>query len=167
MLNPEHSVPATLRSFPKRRAFSLVEVVIAIGVVAFSMVAMLGTLPVGLKSSQHSRTQVAMANISRQLQGELQQISFQDQGNTADVQSIASLGQSQVYYTQEGTRTTDPGAAYFLASFATAGVSLPGLAVDPSNARSVSVKLTYPVSVPAGNRQESSFTLLLAKQKTS
>lgn len=145
------------------KAFSLVEVVLAIGVVSFAMMAMLGTLPVGLKSSQQSRGQVATANISRQLQGELQQISFQS--NSPDTLTIQNLADNSLYYTLEGTKT-DAASAYYVASFAVNGVSVPGLAIDPSHARSVTVTLSYPASAPVADRQESVFSLLLAKQKT-
>jgi len=127
------------------------------------MMAMLGTLPVGLKSSQQSRGQVATANIARQLQGELQQISFQT--NSQDTLTIQNLAASSLYYTLEGTKT-DASAAYYVANFAVNGVSLPGLAIDPSHARSVTVTLSYPASAAAADRQESVFSLLLAKQKT-
>jgi uncharacterized protein (TIGR02598 family) len=146
------------------RAFSLVEVVLAIGVVSFAMMAMLGTLPVGLKSSQQSRGQVATANIARQLQGELQQISFLS--DSQDTLTIQNLANNSLYYTLEGTKTADPSGAYYVANFAVNEVSLPGLTIDPSRARSVTVTLSYPASVAAADRQQSVFSLLLAKQKT-
>jgi uncharacterized protein (TIGR02598 family) len=147
-----------------RQAFSLVEVVLAIGVVSFAMMAMLGTLPVGLKSSQQSRSQVATANIARQLQGELQQLSFS--AASADTLTVQNLANTPFYFTLEGTRTTDAAEAYYEASFAVNGVTVPGLTVDPANARSVTVTLTHPLAAPLENRQETIFSLLLAKQKT-
>lgn len=152
------------RSIRRLKAFSLVEVVLAIGVVSFAMMAMLGTLPVGLKSSQQSRSQVATANIARQLQGELQQLSFS--AASADTLTVQNLAGTPFYFTLEGTRTTDVAEAYYEASFAVNGLTLPGLAVDPANARSVTVTLSHPMAAPAENRQETVFALLLAKQKT-
>lgn len=152
--------PSLLRS---RQAFSLVEVVLAIGVVSFAMMAMLGTLPVGLKSSQESRGQVATANIARQLQGELQQISFNP--DSTDILTVQTLANNPYFFTLEGTRT-DAAGAYYEASFAVNGVSLPGLTIDPTNARSVTVTLSHPVDVAPADRQKSTFSLLLAKQKT-
>lgn len=165
MLNPERVVaPRTVIFTNRKRAFSLVEVVLAIGVVSFAMMAMLGTLPVGLKSSQQSRSQVATANIARQLQGELQQLSFSSA--STDTLTVQTLANTPFYFTLEGTRTTDAAAAYYEASFAVAGVSLPGLTIDPANARSVTVTLTHPLAAPLNSRQETVFALLLAKQKT-
>jgi uncharacterized protein (TIGR02598 family) len=145
------------------KAFSLVEVVLAIGVVSFAMMAMLGTLPVGLKSSQQSRGQVATANIARQLQGELQQISFA--GASQDTLTVETLADQSLYYSLEGTKT-DAGSAYYVANFAVTNVALPGLSIDPSRARNVTVTLSYPANASEGDRQQSVFSLLLAKQKT-
>lgn len=168
MFNPRRVVitKSILRRVSRRhsQAFSLVEVVLAIGVVSFAMMAMLGTLPVGLKSSQQSRSQVATANIARQLQGELQQISFNT--TSTDTLTVQNLAGTPYYFTLEGTQTTDLADAYYEASFAVGGVNLPGLAVDPTNARSVTVTLTHPVGAPVANRQQTIFALLLAKQKT-
>lgn len=146
-----------------RRGFSLVEVVLAIGVVSFAMMAMLGTLPIGLKSSQQSRGQVATANIARQLQGELQQISFRT--DSEDTLTIGNLPATPLYYSLDGTRTSQQDA-YYVASFAVNGVSVPGLAIQPEHARSVTVTLSYPAGVAPQEQQQSIFSLLLAKQKT-
>jgi uncharacterized protein (TIGR02598 family) len=169
MSNPRRAVCTMRRhrrilSSKGTKAFSLVEVVLAIGVVSFAMMAMLGTLPIGLKSSQESRGQVATANIARQLQGELQQISFNDQSQ--DALTVASLSGQSMYYTLEGTKTDKVDSAYYVANFAVNGVSLPGLSIDPALARTVTVKLSYPASASEEERQQTVFSLLLAKQKT-
>lgn len=165
---PRHAAPAPPRLHRplharRPRAFSLVEVVLAIGVVSFAMMAVLGTLPVGLKSSQESRGQVATANIARQIQGELQQISFR--ADSADTLTMQNLADTPFYFTLEGTRT-EASQAYYVASFAVTGVSLPGLSIDPANARRVTVTVSHPADAPPQDRQESVFSLLLAKQKT-
>lgn len=159
-------MPIHRKSSPRRlKAFSLVEVVLAIGVVSFAMMAVLGTLPVGLKSSQQSRSQVATANIARQLQGELQQISFNTK--SADTLTVENLADNSYYFTLEGTKTeTDATDAYYEAKFEVNTVSAPGLNVDAANARSVKVTLSYPKDAAEQDRQQSVFALLLAKQKT-
>lgn len=45
------------------RAFTLIEVTIAIGIVAFSILAILGLLPVGLQSIQQAHEQMATSNV--------------------------------------------------------------------------------------------------------
>src|SRR5207253_8479208 len=49
------------RSLPVTAAFSLVEIVIALGVAAFCLIAVMGMLPVGLKT-QHASIQQTTAN---------------------------------------------------------------------------------------------------------
>ncbi len=61
---------------PRACGFSLVEIVLAIGITSFALIATLGLLPVGLNSLRESSTQTAVANISQYIRGELQQISF-------------------------------------------------------------------------------------------
>ena len=166
MSTPRHATTASsplLRPTRRSHAFSLVEVVLAIGVVSFAMMAVLGTLPVGLKSSRESRGQVATANIARQIQGELQQISFRT--DSADTLTVQNLADTPFYFTLEGTRT-GADQAYYIASFAVADVSLPGLSIDPANARRVTVTVSHPADAAPEDRQESIFSLLLAKQKT-
>lgn len=143
--------------------FSLVEVVLAIGVVSFAMMAILASLPVGLRSSQQSRGQVAIANISRQLLGELQQISFNV--GSPDSLVIDGLAETPFYYTLEAARTDFEGA-YYEARFEVINLALPGIAVDSSLARSVKVTLSFPASSAPEDRQITVFSLLLAKQKT-
>lgn len=152
------------RRLTAQRAFSLVEVVLAIGVVSFAMMAMVGVLPVGLRSAQESHSQVAMANIARQLQGELQQISFRSDSTNA--LTIYSLTNSPLYYTLEGTKTTSSTDGYYLARFDVNNAQVSGSSFSGSNARRVTVTLTYPRSAPEANRQQSVFSLLLAKQKS-
>jgi type II secretory pathway pseudopilin PulG len=51
----------------RRSAFSLVEVVLALGLVSFCLLSVVGLLPVGLKSIKNARTESAAANALNQL----------------------------------------------------------------------------------------------------
>lgn len=145
------------------KAFSLIEVVLALGIVSFAMMAVVGTLPVGLRSSQQSRTQIAAANIARQIQGDLQQISFQN--SSSDALTVDKLPSNPFYFSQDGTRSKEASDAYYVATFKLNDVTAPGLSVNSSNARSVKVSISYPASVAEANRQQIVYSLLLAKQK--
>jgi Tfp pilus assembly protein PilV len=59
------------RSLRKATAFSLVEVVLALGVAAFCLIAVLGMLPVGLKTQQGSVNQTKANAIISYIVGEL------------------------------------------------------------------------------------------------
>ena len=51
------------RSKSKAAAFSLLEVVLALGVAAFSLIAVLGLLPVGVQTNRNASSQTAVSNI--------------------------------------------------------------------------------------------------------
>ena len=57
--------------FNTQRGFSLIEVVIAIGICSFCMIAMLGLLPVALKSVQTTTQQTAAATILKSISMDL------------------------------------------------------------------------------------------------
>lgn len=57
-------MPSHLSVSPVVKAFSLVEVVLAIGVVAFAVVGIVGLLPVGLTANRDSTQQTEAANIA-------------------------------------------------------------------------------------------------------
>jgi uncharacterized protein (TIGR02598 family) len=152
---------------PSRRftpAFSLIEVVMAIAVVAFALVAIASTLPVGLKSMRDSQNDQAIGTIANQTRGALQQISF---GTGAG--SLSALTTSNYYYTVEGVQTVATSTTmlpYYRAQFTVkdAGVNgLPfgGTVSNPTNAATVTVILTYPY--PALT-QTNTFSLFAAKQ---
>lgn len=54
-----------------RHAFSLVEVCIALGVVSFSLIAVLGLIPVGLQTSKTATDQTAAASIMAAIHSDL------------------------------------------------------------------------------------------------
>lgn len=52
-------------------AFSLVEVTLALGIVSFAMISVLGLLPVGLKTVRNANEQAAAANVLNAIAGSL------------------------------------------------------------------------------------------------
>lgn len=74
--------------------FSLVEVVVAMGIVTFSLVAMLGLMPVGLSTLRQSMDRNAEAQILGQISSELFATSFDRLGEYA--------GKSPYYFDGEG-----------------------------------------------------------------
>ncbi len=59
-----------------RRAFSLVEVTIAIGIVAFAFVALVGVLPVGLQTFRRAVDASVSAQITQRIINDIQQTDF-------------------------------------------------------------------------------------------
>ena len=145
-----------------RRAFSLVEVVIALGVTSFAVLALIGTLPTGIKSVQDSSNESARANILQQIRAELQEVNFGSGGG-----NILSLTSQTNYYDNNGDLTNGVTQPYYIAYFATATTSVPGStsSFQTNAAQTIQVMLTYPYTAPAANRVMSTNYLLAARQK--
>lgn len=160
--------PAYVQRRRSIRAFSLIEVVMAIGVVAFALVAIASTLPVGLQSMRDSQNDQATATIENQLRGELQEISFVS--TNAVSSCLTDLPGQKYYYTVEGVKTTSTSTTmlpYYQAAFAVTDAAVNGKAYDattltkPNNAAVVTITLTYPY--PALS-QSTTFSMFATKQ---
>lgn len=78
LINPSlsESRPASMRHFGARRGFSLVEVVLAIGVVAFAFVAIFSLLPVGMGVFREAMDTSVSAQIVQRIVSDSQQTNF-------------------------------------------------------------------------------------------
>ena len=148
------------------KAFTLVEVVLAIGIVAFAVLAVIGTLPIGIKSVQNAESMQATSNIANQLRGEMQLLSFS--GNPAGTNTIQQLASSVSYYTTDGilsnSATTGPyfyRATFAVQSLSSSTVPVANTSFNTNNAQSVVVTLAYP---PGVWNQTNTFSLLVARQ---
>lgn len=93
--------------------FSLVEVVLALGVMSFALTSMLAILPTGLNIFRESVEASARADILRKLTSELQQTSFKD------VQSTSAMR----YFTDEGLEVTDDANGFFGMTYSVSGTT--------------------------------------------
>ena len=106
--NPAHdqdSAPAShmYRATRRRTGFSLVEVVLAIGVVAFGIVALLGMLTLSTGLSRNSDQDTMLATMSRQVTSELRNTAFASLPPTGTI----------LYFDADGTKlTSNKGAIY-------------------------------------------------------
>lgn len=158
---------APLKTSPRIvQAFSLIEVVLAMAIVAFALLAIIGMLPVGLATMRDSQNDQAIATIANQLRGDLQQISFGTGAGT-----LNDLQNTPYYYTAEGlktdlTGTNEAGQPFYEAQFtvANAGVNGNGFVIAnavPANAANITVTLTYPYP---SLTQKTAFNLFATKQ---
>ncbi len=153
-----------------RSAFSLVEVALAVGIVSFAMLGVVGTLSVGLQSVRDSITETAKANIAGHLRGELQRIPFSTSQESA--YTIDTLSTQTYFYSRDGLLTdgSDP-RAYYKAVFAVANAGVVAASANnstsfqPASARNVTVTLRFPVGLSTGDQQTSVFSIFSAKQK--
>ena len=153
----------------RRSGFSLVEVVIAIGVVSFAMVAILGSLPVGIQSMQDAMQMQAKASIAQQLRSDLQQIPY----GAASTDGINELETITWYYTSQGMKTEEPSQAFYAATFQVETATLESegstspTEFDLGSARNIRATLEFPLTAPEANRKQTHITLFSAKQKNA
>ena len=151
-----------------RSAFSLVEVALAVGIVSFAMLGVMGTLSVGLQTVRDSINETAKANIAGHLRGELQRIPFTE--SEASNYTIDTLEKETYFYSRDGLLTTSTDArAYYKAVFKVSdGVvssSDGASSFQKGSARNVTVTLKFPASASANDQQTSVFSIFSAKQR--
>ena len=98
----------TRKEYPQgnREAFSLVEVVIAIGIVAFAFVAILGLLPSGLKTFRQAMDQTIVTRVTQMVGNEAQQ---------ADFDNIINITNPPYYFDDQGDPVTNASKAIYVA----------------------------------------------------
>lgn len=136
--------------------FTLVEITLAIGIVGFCLLALLGLLPVGLNTVRDSMVQVGESGIARQLRVQLEQVS---------PNSIAALTSATNYYTQQGVQVSASDAdfknAYYSVTFQVNDPVVAGSVTGfNTSAKTVTATLHYPQAAPAAQRQTKTFSLL-------
>jgi uncharacterized protein (TIGR02598 family) len=127
----------------KKRAFSLVEVVLALGIFSFAILSILGLMATGLNTVKSSSTSMTIANISRNLRADLQATPF----------TSLTLNSSITYYfTDRGNPTTTPANAYYVAVLTPLAPTYPGNAASvltSANAFNITAKISYPYPINA------------------
>ncbi len=154
---------AFFRRLCGNNAFSLVEVVLALGIFAFAVLSIVGVLSVGLNSVSTSNNSFAIANITRSLRANYQSMAY----STAVPAASPSSSPSPVYFTGAGYRTdpttpqnvNDP-VFYTVVCTPTTTNTAPGSLINSQNAAVVAVKISYPYPSSA---QTNTFSLLLAQ----
>lgn len=121
---PVRSASDRCLSGSRTRAFSLVEIVLAIGICSFALLAMLGTLPIGLSSLQDSAARTVSSNIVRGMSAEFRQLDF-----STLTTSTASNG-GTLWFDAEGFPAQSDPTRQVFATLVT--VSDPGTVSDPS-----------------------------------
>jgi Tfp pilus assembly protein PilV len=126
----------TGRGTTKTAGFSLVEVAVAIGIVAFAMIPLVGLLPTGLKIARNSAEQAQAANLVQALAESVRGATTTNGTNYA----TAFAGQSLAYKVGQTNPTT----------LEISNLTLEGN-VDASAARLVAAVTIYPPATAATN----------------
>lgn len=159
----KHPCSFMMAKVPRRLAFSLVEVTMAIGIVSFGVLSLLALLPSGLQSVRDSANEAAMSAIVRSVRGELNQASFGDVVNTLPAQTW--------YFNEAGNRleaTAPETDRFFKISFDSSFPAAAGAAdAFEESLRVFTLTIRYPAFAVAADQTTKTVTLLTARQTSS
>lgn len=125
-----------------RRAFSLVEAVISIGIVSFAMMGILGMVPVGLATFRNAMNLTVESAIVQEVSGELQRTDHAD------------LAATNLYFDEQGLRVagaSDSARIYSAEVLAPQPLDAASL-VAPAAASTVAIKICNRAEPAVTNR---------------
>lgn len=126
-------------------AFSLVEVTIALGVVAVSLLALFALIPIGLKGNQNSLSQTAATSIINSVIADLRAT---PKTSTTSAQFGITFGTAQtLYFNSEGT----PATAITATSRYRLTITFPPAPPGTMSATFADFKLSWPAAAAAAN----------------
>ena len=130
-----------------QKAFSLVELTLAMGVSSFCLLSILGVLPVGLESNHNSRERTAAASLARGIVADLRALAqTSSQTSTPSLTSSPqyalqlSRAFSEVYLAEDGTTLPGKENARYLATVKTDAASPTAF---------VNIRITWPAAAAA------------------
>ncbi len=142
------SSPRMFKSHDGLQAFSLVEIVLALGIVSFAMVSIFGLIPVGLTTFRQAKNLSVEANIAQQLASDVQRSDFQN------------LGATNFTFDEQGIAVSKDKAIFTVLMEAPGPVDAAGVLRSNAAARTVLIKIShraspavtncYPVVIPSG-----------------
>lgn len=113
--------PTRLARIKARGGFTLVEVVLAIGIIAFAFIPLMGLLPLGLDVSRQAIDTTVQSQIVQQLTTEAQQTDFSGLSDFAK-----STTTHPYYYDDQGNKSTSTQGVYEAIITAATQTALPG-----------------------------------------
>jgi type II secretory pathway pseudopilin PulG len=151
----------------------LIEVVLALGVIAFALVGIMGLFPVAMKSAQESQRETRATLIAQQIFSDLRVASgtnrFVTSGpsvsNTNGL-SLASAGNLYLAYNTNGVPLAAIAASDFTNSYGDVSTSfVANVTVDPntgtSNLSRIQATIEAPAAAPSANRTKYTFVTLM------
>lgn len=98
-----------MRALHANRGFSLVEVVLAIGLTTFALLVMFSLMPVGLNTLQDANRQIVEAEIFNIVGAEITTTKFNESTHTTDLQAYVASSRFPIYYDMEGLEVPSTG----------------------------------------------------------
>lgn len=123
---------ALVPRFSARAAFSLVEVVLALGICVFAVLPVVGLLPMALRSAKEATDTTQQSKIIQRVANELLQTPF--------AQLPSRLSDRQFDY--DGTEVEIGGDVYYTAGVSLADLSLPGATDTSAKIYRVAINVT-------------------------
>ncbi|MFV0415203.1 MAG: hypothetical protein ACK5NG_02425 [Chthoniobacterales bacterium] len=177
-MKSSHHSPPWRKNFT-RSAFSLVEITIALGIIAFALVGIMGLLPVAMRAANESQWETRATFIAESIMGELRS-SSPDQTFIATAATdpaswesgpgrlsvnLAANNTYYILYDDEGEPVGTQSGASPVASNSPgvflAQVSIQQQAAPMTNLSRVNVRVEVPASAPANRRSLYHFVTLL------
>jgi uncharacterized protein (TIGR02598 family) len=158
------------RRLPVISAFSLVEVVLALGVVSFAIVAILGVLPIGLQTSKSGQdetraaqiAQAVLASIASQAPSQFDNVlvPLNDDSNSTVPLHLNTGETATLYADNNGKLTPTIAGAVYLVRVKT-NSSPTGF--DPGYANQVTISVIWPAAAPAAQQTSRDFVRIISK----
>jgi uncharacterized protein (TIGR02598 family) len=129
----------------KKSAFSLIEVVIALGIFTFCAVAIFGLIPIGLDATRSVSQETAANNIAESISGFWQVAPLGAQSGSQFCMgdfTIGTTGNQTLFYNNDGTQVANAGDAALRLSYDVQ--NLPNF----PNSYTVNLTFTWPANAP-------------------
>lgn len=161
------------------RGFSLVEIVLALGIVSFCLLALYGLLPMGYKNAQDSRRETRAAFIAEQVVSDLRTSTFNnaavllsDANNNLRVSLPLDLGTTDDHFfgcDSENRLTGEVTSAEYNSGVTDGNVEfLSQIKIETTTFKDLSrvlVEVSAPPNVPLSARQRYSFVTFITKRQ--
>lgn len=151
-----------------RRGFSLVEVVLALGVVAFAIVAILGIVPTGLHTSHGAQDETRAAQIAQsvlssltsQAQTQFSNLQLRLNDNSTTSLNLTTSETKRIYADNDGKLAAASDGAVYAVDITTDNAPA---GFDPDYANQVVVSVAWPASAPATAQTKRNFIRIMSR----
>ena len=153
----------------RRKAFSLLEVVIALGVIAVGIVGVLAVFPTALQTGHSAQDETRAAHIAQSVFGSLvagapsrfSAVLLPPTSVTIDLTASSSPTSPTLYADNDGKLIPTAATAAY-AIFIYTNNAVPGF-TDPASANLVTVRVAWPANAPAANQTLRDYVRIVSK----